>query len=157
MKTLRKLTVLAFAAASFTTAVNARPAEYPVNMQDDVLRAYQTPNWVPTGCDVGSSVILQNGSLTGPMVSMSDFVSGQCALYVEPNPRTYTLEAQGIGCGSIRWEGSLRTNEGVSEIEITDHRGRLCMDLVPNVIVIKETSRGGEKTLYGHFEIPSPM
>lgn len=154
----RKTKAFVLATATLTTSASsqARP-NTPVIMIDDAFQAYVNPNHTPTGCDVGSTIIMETGSLRGPIASLTDSVSGYCDLYVAPNPRSYTLTGEEIGCGSILWTGYSRTNEGSTGIEITDHRTRICDDLVANVLIIKETNAREKKTLYGYFPASQPM
>jgi hypothetical protein len=80
---------------------------------------------------------------------LSDRLAGRCALTAFPNPnnRAYTLRARDGGCGSKIYEGSRRValgpaKTGIARIKITDHRGRLCMDLQPAQLIVEETVPG---------------
>jgi hypothetical protein len=101
-------------------------------------------------CGSGTEVLLQNGDLTGPIASLSEFVEGICEIYILPNPRTFPLVGESMGCGSIMWKGTLITDNGWTAIEIADHRLRRCDDIVVSPIVIQEHLADGKViTKYG--------
>lgn len=103
----------------------------------------------PTGCDIGTDLILDQAELMGPVAVLSNFVAGQCPIYIEPNKRMYDLELVATPCGSKIWEGTVEGVKGVSTLRVIDHRTRRCRDYRPAQVVVEETpAQGQTKTLY---------
>jgi hypothetical protein len=80
---------------------------------------------------------------------LSNRLTGKCALVAlfDSKPRAYTLRSKDAGCGSKVYEGSRRValgpaTTGLATIKITDHRNRVCRDLVPAQIIVEETGSG---------------
>ena len=107
-------------------------------MQPGKYLTFRSPDHQPTGCSIGTNVIVETATLSGPIVTLSEFVEGYCAIAVDPDQRTYQVSGQTTPCGSIRWTGSLERLGMVSNIEIMDHRGRMCDDEIPSLLVIDE-------------------
>ncbi len=91
----------------------------------------------PTGCDTGISLTLDEGELTGPVALMSDFVSGLCEIYVIPNQRFAPLDLEATSCGSKIWKGVYENDQGRWQVKVTDHRTRLCRDIVPARVILE--------------------
>lgn len=110
---------------------------------------YNEPNKDLTGCDIGSQILLDNSELLGPTAIMSNFVEGQCDIYIPKNTRIFDLVLAATPCGSKVWVGTFEGRNGFRKIKITDHRSRLCKDLtVANVIVEETLEDGSLTTLY---------
>lgn len=100
-------------------------------------------------CETGTELVLDNGELSGSIALMTNFVMGMCEIAVFPNPRFINLELKGEKCGSKIYEGKLIEDGRMRTIEITDHRLRLCEDMIPSLIVMKMTdSAGFHGTMY---------
>lgn len=109
-------------------------------------KLYDEPHHpVTPGCDVFKRLIVDVDGGIG-QVHVSNHVTGHCQLTVFPNERTYQVVLKGTPCGSKVYgteEGALDT------IEITDHHTRVCKDVVPAHVVVKEHRQGqGEHVYY---------
>ncbi len=94
-------------------------------------------------------VKLDEGSVLGKVAVLEERVTGLCDLYVMPNKRIYELSQTTTSCGSVLYSATRETNEGVVKFELADHRSRVCRDLQPATLVIKETQPNGfERDLY---------
>jgi hypothetical protein len=94
---------------------------------------------VNQGCDVFTSLVLKNGPAAA---TLEEHVGGFCEIAVVPNARTYRLKQTGTSCGSKIYSGSFRKQGKTHSIKITDHRTRLCEDVVPAAIIVEETVPG---------------
>ncbi len=101
-------------------------------------------------CDIHTLLVLSEKR--GAMgATMTEGVDGVCEIYIAPKRRSYTLASEQMGCGSFKYEGSrlfqmhesLKPTDAV-KIEIVDHRGRICRDLVPAPIITTETLANGK-------------
>lgn len=148
------------ATAGLSTTAMAQADVTPVTFKppfEGRFALYSEPGHVVNpGCDVGTSLVLDTGKLSGEFAVLEEFVSGLCKIFVAPDTRFATLIQTGTSCGSKFYAGTVRTDEGNRHIEITDHRGRVCRDLVPAKIIVKETFRGNERVLYSSYTPVSP-
>ena len=104
------------------------------------FKMYTRPNVTPNpGCDVYTRLTLEENH-TGVTIHLLNVVGGFCELYVEPNPRSYELEFFRKSCGSDHFESA------ADEVALVDNRGRICDDVIPGLIVLKEN----EVTYYSH-------
>ena len=103
-----------------------------------------------TGCDVGTSLTLDKGEVIGKIAVLTNFVDGECELYVAPNKRSYmNLKEDDYGCGSKVYTGSRLTEDFAKvEVEIVDHRTRYCRDIIDARIIVTESNEKNKKTLY---------
>lgn len=92
----------------------------------------------PSGCDVHTRLELGNPA----KATLEEVVGGMCMIAVQPNARTYRLHQTGTQCGSKIYEGSFKAKDGVHAIKITDHRSRMCMDLLVAQVISEETVPG---------------
>jgi len=107
--------------------------------------AYETGS----GCDVGTSLTLDEGTILGKFAKLVNFVDGYCDLYIAPNERMYSgLEFSDYGCGSKLYTGSRMSDKGIVDIEIIDHRMRICDDIVQARIIVTETFQDSSASLY---------
>lgn len=115
-----------------------------------VFRMFNEPlHTVRPSCDTTTILKLDNGQVLGKIAVLEEKVIGLCDLYLFPNARHYELTTIDGGCGSVVYEGSRITEEGIVKFELIDHRNRLCRDLQPAQIVVRETLADGQEiTLY---------
>jgi hypothetical protein len=110
---------------------------------------YSEPGHVSSDCNLGTGLILDRGRLLGDVAVFEDFVKGTCKVAVRPNTRFSKLTFVRSNCGSRIYEGGFVTAEGYVQVNITDHRTRLCKDLVPaKIIVTFQSNEGKVQTLY---------
>jgi hypothetical protein len=103
---------------------------------NNTFKLYEQPNGGPTAeCDLFTSL-----TLTTRRAVMENKVEGACAasIRLNPDPRTYRLRAAGGSCGSKIYKGTVQAWDGTREITVTDHRARVCEDLVPAAIIVEE-------------------
>jgi hypothetical protein len=71
-------------------------------------------------------------------------VVGGCRIAVRPDTRIYSI-AESNDCGSKVYAGT----RGAGSVELMDNRTRLCKDLRPAQLELRETRNGKETLLYG--------
>jgi hypothetical protein len=174
-----KIASCLFAAASLTAfapgcAADANSDEADADAGDEVssedaLRAsssiepgsfklYSTAHANPNpGCDVHTALSLSKERGVSK-ANLREVVGGFCELYVAPDAREYRLKFEGTSCGSKIFSGKKRINGKTREITITDHRSRICRDLVPAEVIVEETAaNGGAKQMkYSLDFVPQP-
>jgi len=125
-------------------------ANEKMSFKPGVFALYNKAGFTPgTGCDVGTSLTLDEGEVIGRVAILSNFVDGYCDLYIAPNERVFTeLEVSDHGCGSKLYKGSRQTEDGIVDVEIIDHRTRFCRDLIEARIIVTESKDGNEEKLY---------
>ena len=100
-------------------------------------------------CDHGTRLVLDKASVQGNIAFLENFLRGACEIFVPPNPRHYKITSvSGDGCGSLIYKGTSTGPRGPMHIEITDHRTRVCEDVIPALIIVKEKGPEGERVLY---------
>ncbi|NRA63350.1 MAG: hypothetical protein HRU19_02635 [Pseudobacteriovorax sp.] len=108
-----------------------------LNMLPGAFILKDEPRAPSTGCDIVSRLILDKGTIMGDFAYLTDYVDGFCEIYVNPNPRIFTIsETTSIGCGSVKHSGTAQLANGFHTIEIIDHRTRLCEDLIPFLLKV---------------------
>src|SRR5690606_15065267 len=71
--------------------------------------------------------------------------------------RFYRLRLDGTSCGSKIYKGQKRIAGKRRSITVTDHRTRMCRDLVPAQIIVEETDDSGDThTKYSFDGAPPP-
>src|SRR5262249_28159072 len=115
---------------------------------------YSDSGHKPSGCDVHTRLTLSNPAKAG----LEEVVGGMCMIAIQPNARSYRLHQTGTSCGSKIYEGSFNGKDGVHSIKITDHRTRLCMDMLVAQVISEETVPGfpGPITMKLYSMWPSP-
>lgn len=109
-----------------------------------------TPN---TGCEIGTSLVLDKGQISGDVVLLKEFVMGFCEIYAVPNQRFFAPKSvEEDGCGSVVIKGSIERNGSREVIEIVDNRARVCKDVIPALVVmtVKDQAKGTEYTSYSN-------
>lgn len=97
------------------------------------------PHGVPSDCDVHTHLSLTNDGTSS--ATLTETVGGMCRLAVMPNLRTYRLRLAKTECGSRFYTGSHKDKEGrTSTLSITDHRARVCEDVIPAQLVVTENA-----------------
>ena len=104
-------------------------------------KLYHEPNATPNpSCDMHTKLTLSNDR--GSRAKLEEGLDGFCEIAVVPNPREYRLRLEGTSCGSKIYSGSVRKQGKQYKVKITDHRTRVCRDLVPAQIIVEETVPG---------------
>lgn len=164
--------VLAAAAASLTMACSADTSDDPNagGEEDDVsvdeanaakvkpgsFKLYAQANAQPNpSCDLHTKLDLKADYFS--TASLSEAVGGFCEIAAVPNPRTYRLRLASVDCGSRIYTGSVKKQGKSYKIKITDHRTRLCENVVPAAIIVEETVPGFPAgTKYSYDGAPPP-
>ena len=88
-------------------------------------------------------------TLTASKASLVDGLAGKCALTAKmnPNPRSYSLQASVDGCGVKHYTGSRRVSggpstDGSASIKITDFRASTCEFAIQALVIVDETEPG---------------
>jgi hypothetical protein len=141
------LAVAACSNGSDTDVGDEQLAEPELATATKVLEAklYADPNENPNPtCDkhVAAEVLrTASGKLR---LRLENRVDGLCKIGVYPDTRTYSI-AESNDCGSKVYEGT----RGARSVELMDHRTRLCKDLRPAILELRETRNGADTRLYG--------
>ena len=125
-------------------AVSARAVDKKVEPGN--FKLYDDPDYEPSPmCDVHTMLVLENDG-RGAFAVLRENLVGYCEMYVEPNERTYRLMFVGDDCGSLVYTGSTQKDGKTLDITVTDHRARVCKDMMPSLIVIEESGVTREAT-----------
>jgi len=125
------------------------PAMAAPALQGGSFDLYSVPNYESTFCNLGTGLILDRGRFLGEVAVLEDFVKGSCKVGVRPNTRFMKITLARLSCGSRIYQGGFTTADGFVAATITDHRHRLCKDLVPaKIIVSLEPAEGPAVYLY---------
>lgn len=117
------------------------------------FKLYGVPRAQPNpSCDVHTAIELSSYR-SGSRIDLKQVVSGACEIYVEPQERFYRLRLDGTSCGSRIYKGKKKINGKTRDITVTDHRTRVCRDLVPAKIIVAETD---QPTKYSFDGAPPP-
>lgn len=118
---------------------------------------YRQPHYAPeSGCVQTTKL-----ELKGMSAHLEEAFSGECELEIAlfPNTRDYQLRRAGTSCGSQVYRGKVVKDGEIRDLELIDHRTRVCRDLVPAQIIVKETvsSQLGviEITQYSNDQAPT--
>lgn len=122
---------------SSTKDIEVAPVE---TINEAAFKMYDQARFTPESfCDLHTVLKLFNTE-TGIAASLQNSLDGICELAVFPNVRTYSLEKVGQSCGSDLYVGRLIgiVEHAAPTIEITDHRNRICRDIVPATVIVKQ-------------------
>lgn len=109
------------------------------------FKLYATPDHQPSpSCDIHTQLTLSPDPRNN--AKLVEAVTGLCKIAVVPNERTYNLRLTGTPCGSKEWSGVLNKGGKRTEIKITDHRSRMCMDVVAGLVEVEEKQADGTVT-----------
>jgi hypothetical protein len=133
----------------------ASESELASSIEPGSFKLYGDAHHVPTpGCDVFTSLELLNQG--GARAQLREAVGGVCELFVEPNEREFRLRLTDTPCGSKVYTGTKRIGGQLQRVTVTDHRTRVCRDLVEaRVIVETQAGTDSAKTLYS-YDPPPP-
>jgi hypothetical protein len=122
------------------------------------FKLYADADAVPNrGCDVHTQLDLVNDRGARAKLHERLGQGSLCRLAVFPNEREFRLHQAGTSCGSKIYKGTRRQNGKTLRITVTDHRTRMCRDLVPAQVIVEETdqptkySYDGAPALQGDF------
>lgn len=165
---LAALAALALASFHLAGCAADTDAGSEVGSEDDLARArvaagtfrlYEEARHTPSAnCDVYTRLDLANDRGGRATLQQELGNTSVCRIAVNPEVREYSLRLTGTSCGSKVYEGSRRValgpaTTGLASIKITDHRTRVCEDIVPGMIVVEET---GKPTSYS-YDGPLPV
>ncbi len=116
------------------------------------------PHQQPSSCDVHTRLSIKSGKATLMEVVTGIPGQAQCRLAVNPNVRSYNLKLSKTDCGSRIYAGSMKKAGEKYAIEITDNRARLCENVIPGLLEVKETVPGfpGAITTTKYSRDPAP-
>jgi hypothetical protein len=143
---LSVLVALPFAVACTTSADDGdgEVAEQEANaakVAPGSFKLYGVPRFTPSpSCDVHTKLELTADGAS--KAHLEGAVDGVCEIAVSKNPRDYELSLARTSCGSRIYTGSFIRGIESWSITITDHRTRLCEDIVPAQIIVEETKDG---------------
>ncbi len=122
--------------------VSSEDAILASSLVGGTFKLYAEPNATPNpSCDVHTSLTLSGDG--GARAALREALDGLCEIHVAPQERQYRLRLAGTSCGSKIYKGKKRVFGKVREITITDHRTRVCRDLVPAKIIVAEADSAG--------------
>jgi hypothetical protein len=142
-------------------AADATNAEEDAEASEDALRQsrvepgefklYAEAGITPSAfCDVYTKLELVNEQGGRAKLQQELGRTSRCRIAVRPNPREYRLHQVGTSCGSKIYSGTRRKDGQTYRIKITDHRSRMCRDLVPARVIVEETEAGSTSTSYSY-------
>jgi hypothetical protein len=141
------------------------PTDDAIGATADELRASIAPGTfkldapgavVSPDCDQFTDMVLTQGAIA--KAAFSENVKGRCKIAVIPNRRSYKLSEVGTSCGSKIFRGQFTRAGKTSTIEIIDHRTRLCRDLPPALLIVKEKLAGKPETIrYTRRDVVAPI
>jgi hypothetical protein len=103
------------------------------------------PQAQPDGfCDKYTQVTLLKARTGRLILELENRLGGSCEIFVAPDKHSYTV-TESSNCGSKIYKG---TKDG-DTVELQDNRTRLCEDLRPAILELKEKRSGFERALYG--------
>jgi hypothetical protein len=124
---------------------------------EGTFKLYADADAVPSRhCDVYTKLELVNDRGAKAKLSEDLGEGSLCRIAIFPNEREFRLRQTGTECGSKIYEGAHRValgpaTTGLAKIKITDHRTRMCRDLVPAQIIVEES---GQPTKYSYDGAP---
>lgn len=108
-----------------------------------VFKLYSDANATPNeSCDVHTRLELVSSNGARARLSERLGEGSRCRLAVFPNEREFRLTQSSTSCGSKIYKGTRQKDGKTHKITVTDHRTRMCRDLVPAKIIIEETVPG---------------
>ena len=105
-------------------------------------------------CDIHTQLILKEFANKVLRVTSQDRLRGNCIpfLPIDETIRDYKIVFQKkSGCGSMMYKGIYESKNGPHTIVVIDHTTRVCKDIVPAKIMVRETDEvGNVKELYSN-------
>lgn len=121
----------------------------PAPLTAGTFDLYSAPRYTPeSSCERYTKIDLKFMA-----AHLEDAFVGTCMTFVAVDPvvRDYALEMTGTSCGSKIFTGSVQHGDATWSIKITDHRSRVCRDIIPALIVVEETQGAvATKKLYSN-------
>jgi hypothetical protein len=155
-------------AAESASATNEEAVSADSALSTQTFTLYGEPGEEPTPrCDVHTVLTLsaqQAGVVGSPfaqgtmvLAHLKDTVDGTCKLGIHAEPRSYRLFLDGNECGSVIYKANVTVDGESREITVTDHRSRVCKDVVPAKMIVDEADAGGKvRTLYSSDSSRTP-
>ncbi len=115
------------------------------------FKLYSEAGFEPNpGCDVHTSIILDHSNQLGSFAVVENGLDGFCEIYVHPNTKLFRIVETEKSCGSKYYEGEFNGKGERLKIEIVDHRGRICRDIVPArvIVTIEDLDTGKKEELF---------
>jgi hypothetical protein len=120
----------------------------PAFAETEVFKLYRERNQqIDAFCDQYTELKLTSNGFRATAV-LTPKVQGACEVLPRGQARTYLLKFKDDGCGSKvfrslnNFDGEEIPEEHSAPLEITDNRGRLCENVIPALIVVKEIVGG---------------
>jgi hypothetical protein len=113
-----------------------------VTVDEGTFKLYDNANVAPEAfCDLHVLLSMKN-TQNGSVAIFENALEGVCEIAVSPNPRTYVLTELESTCGSRVFTGKIQkaVKGAASSILITDHRNRICKDIVPATVIVEKIS-----------------
>ncbi len=108
------------------------------NVQPGSFKLYHEANVTPDEfCDLHVKLDLANSPLG--IATLKGAVGGMCEIAAPDDERSYRLHTAGTSCGSKIYTGRAKVKGVWNTIRVTDHRSRVCLDVVPAQIVVEES------------------
>ena len=95
-------------------------------------------------CDKYTQVTLLKTRTGKLRLELENRLGGSCEIFVEPDKHSYTV-TESSNCGSKIFKG---TKAG-DTVELQDNRTRMCEDIRPAILELREKRNGFERSLYG--------
>jgi hypothetical protein len=95
-------------------------------------------------CDSHTALTVLKARSGKLIIELENRLSGSCEIFVAPDKRSYTV-TESESCGSKILKG---TKNGDS-VELQDNRTRMCEDIRPAILELKEKRGGRDIALYG--------
>jgi hypothetical protein len=124
----------------FLVLPGAAQAEAPKSpITAGAWKLYSQPRTIPSpSCDLHTALTIDAQA----HARLFNAVGGTCEIAAVPDMREYTLTSVTSSCGSKIYKGSFTKDGKTSSVTITDHRPRVCQDVVPARVVVEETRPG---------------
>lgn len=127
-------------AADDSASANAADLVAPAPIAAGSFELFRLPHYAPeSSCERLTKLEVKDMN-----AHLEEAFVGPCATFVavDPNARDYKLTREGTSCGSSIYTASFAKGVETWSIKLTDHRTRVCRDIVPARIVVEETHDG---------------
>lgn len=105
------------------------------------FRLYNDANHtVNPSCDLFTTLELKNEPNAKAVLGQG--LDGFCEIAVSAETRTFSIRLESESCGSKVYVGSAGRGSKKSTVRITDHRTRVCRDIVPARVILEQTVPG---------------
>lgn len=100
------------------------------------------------GCFAKLDLDMDNAVLNGPVAFLRGEPGSSGGEIFDSSERIYRITLRDTSCGSSVYVGKKQTLYGTMQVEITDHRKRICQDMVPKEVLVLETGEFGLRCQY---------